>query len=107
MPINSGVHKLWCNYVMEYYTASVSKLLASLGHTERRRVVLDHTLNTLRHIITKKSHVLSKFMISALAGVAQWIECWPASQRVPVPFLIMAHAWVVVQVPDWGPARGN
>ena len=45
--------------------AGVSNLLASLGHTGRRRVVWGHTLNTLRHVITKKSHnVLSKLMIS-------------------------------------------
>ena len=47
------------------YFSGVSKLLASLGHTGRRKVVLGHTLNTLQHVITKKSHaVLSKFMIS-------------------------------------------
>ena len=38
--------------------------MASLGHTGRRRAVLGHTLNTLGHVITKKSHnVLSKFTI--------------------------------------------
>ena len=31
----------------------VSDLLASLGHTGRRRVVLGHTLNTLWHMITE------------------------------------------------------
>ena len=34
----------------------VSKLLASLGHTGRRRVVLGHTLNPWQHVITNKSH---------------------------------------------------
>ena len=39
----------------------VSNLLASLGHTGRRRVVSGHTLNTLQHVITQKTHnVLSK-----------------------------------------------
>ena len=34
-----------------------------LGHPGRRRVALGHPLNTLWHLITKKSHnVLSKFM---------------------------------------------
>ena len=40
------------------------QLFTSLGHPGRRRVVLDHTLNRLWHIITKSSHsVLSKIMI--------------------------------------------
>ena len=30
----------------------------------------------------------------ALAGVAQWIECWPANQRV------------VVWIPSWGTGLG-
>ena len=47
----------------------MSNLLASLGHTGRRRVVLGHTLNTLQHIIIKISHnVLSKFMILCWAS---------------------------------------
>ena len=43
--------------------AGVSKLLASLRHTGRRKLVLVHTLNTLQHEITKKSHILSKCTI--------------------------------------------
>ena len=44
--------------------AGVADLLASQGHTGRRRVVLGHTLETLQRVITKISHnVLSKFMI--------------------------------------------
>ena len=39
----------------------------------------------------------------ALDGVAQWIECQPANQKVAV----RAHAWVEGQVPNWGRARGN
>ena len=38
----------------------VCNLLVSLGHTGRI-VVLGQMLNTLRHVITKTSHVLSKF----------------------------------------------
>ena len=50
--------------------SGLSNLLASLGHTGRRRVVLRHTLNTLWHIITKKSHnVLSKFTMLCWAAV--------------------------------------
>ena len=30
------------------------------------------------------------------AGVAQWVECWPANQKVSlVRFPVRAHAWVV------------
>ena len=50
------------------------KLLASLGHTGRRRVVLGHTLNTLQHVITQKKsrNVFSKFTIL----------CWTTSTTV-------------------------
>ena len=54
----------------------MSKLLASLGHTGRRRVVLGHTLNTLQHIIIKISHnVLSKFMILCWAALIAILSC--------------------------------
>ena len=43
----------------------------------------------------------------ALAGVAQWIECWPANQRPLIQFPLKAHAWVAGQAPSWGCARGN
>ena len=45
--------------------------------------------------------------LGALAGVAQWIECQPANQRVISSITIRAHAWVVSQVPSRGCARGN
>ena len=32
----------------------VPRLLASLGHTGRKGIVLGHTLKTLRYVITKK-----------------------------------------------------
>ena len=56
----------------------MSKLLASLGHSWRR-VVLGHTLNTLRHVITKQSHnVLSKFVILWWATfIAILSHMWP------------------------------
>ena len=38
----------------------------------------------------------------ALAGVSQWIECWPANQRVAGSIPSQAHAWVVGQVPIRG-----
>ena len=54
-----------------------SHLWVSLGHTGRRRVVLGHTANTLRHIITKRSHhVLSTFTISCGAeSQPPWATC--------------------------------
>ena len=65
----------------------VSNLLASLGHTGRRRVVLGHTLNTLQHIITKKSHnVLSKFTILCWAiFIIILSHMWPAGHRLDTP----------------------
>ena len=43
----------------------------------------------------------------ALAGVAQWIECWPGNQKVasPIPSPdtpVRAQAWVADQVPSRG-----
>ena len=38
----------------------------------------------------------------ALAGVAQWIECWPENQGLPVQFPVKAHAWIVGQVSSGG-----
>ena len=48
----------------------------------------------------------------ALAGVAQWIEHWPANQKVANQkvagqFLVRARAWVVPQVPSRGRASGD
>ena len=43
----------------------------------------------------------------ALAGVAQWIECRPANQKVTGPIPVRTRAWVVGQVPSWGCVRGN
>ena len=41
------------------------------------------------------------------AGVAQWIECQPANQRVAGSIPGRAHAWVVGQVPSKGLTRSN
>ena len=43
----------------------------------------------------------------AMAGMAQWIECWHGNQKVASSILVMAHAWVVGQVLSWGCAGGN
>ena len=44
----------------------------------------------------------------ALAGVAQWIKCWTAKQRVAslIPSQL-AHTWGAGQVPKRGHLRGN
>ena len=44
---------------------------------------------------------------NTLAGVAQWIECQPANQRVTGSIPSRAHAWVAGWVPSRGCARGN
>ena len=46
--------------------------------------------------------ISSRKMSIALAGVAQWIECWPENQSVAGSFPVRAHVWVVGQVPSWG-----
>ena len=51
---------------------------------------------------------MSRNVPPALAGVAQWIECWTANQRVSSSIPIRAHARVAGQVPSEGArARGN
>ena len=50
---------------------------------------------------------LRKLCLSALAGMAQWIERWPANQRVTSWFPVGAHTWVAGQVPCRGHVRGN
>lgn len=59
----------------------------SLGCTGTRRVVLGHTLNTLRHVITKTSQkVLSKFTISCGAAFTALPGCTrPAGRRFHTP----------------------
>ena len=66
----------------------VSHLLASLGHTGKIKVVLGHTLNTLRHIIThKKSHnAISKFTILCWAVFIAILGCMrPVGLRLDTP----------------------
>ena len=86
-PRSQGLRCVWCGWVTLHSQAArfqeacgpgfgrfphihllgllyieASGLVASLGHPGRRRVVLGHTLSTLRHIITKIPHnVLSTF----------------------------------------------
>ena len=69
------------------FFSGASNLLASLRHTGRRRVVLSHTLNTLWHVITKKSHnVLSKFTILCWATFTAILGCMrPAGCRLDNP----------------------
>ena len=44
---------------------------------------------------------------TALAGVAQWIECKPVKQGVTCSIPSQAHAWVAGQVPSRGRTRGS
>ena len=46
-------------------------------------------------------------MNTALAGVAQWIECTLGTRQSPVQFTVRAHAWVAGQVPRMGCTKGN
>ena len=50
---------------------------------------------------------IKRFCVLALAGVAQWIDCWPENQRVPSLIPVRARAWVVGQVPSGGCLRAN
>ena len=52
----------------------------------------------------ESAKIVLLFKNSALAGVAQWIECQPANQRVAGLIPSQAHAWVVGQVPTVGGA---
>ena len=65
----------------------LSNLLASLGHTRRRRVVSGHTLNT--QTLTKtdeQKKVLSKFTILCWeAFIAILDHMWPTGYRVDTP----------------------
>ena len=69
----------------------VSNILASLGHTGRRRVVLGHTLNTLPHITTKD--VLSKFIILCWAAFIAILGCMqPLGHKLDTPGGICSQA---------------
>ena len=62
--VGAVIRAVLADLVLAGERAGVSNRLASLAHSERRRVVLGHTLNTFPHVITRESHnVLSKFMI--------------------------------------------
>ena len=60
--------------------AGVSNLLASLGHTGRRRVVLGHTLNTLQHVIMHTQNLIMVYVnlwfCVGLHSQPPWAICW-------------------------------
>ena len=95
-PLSLGI---WEQPFAELNLQSLSRMsdvLAFPGHTGRRRVVLGHTLNTLRHIITKKSHiVLSKFTILCWAAfsppVVDWIPVLTQNFWKKAEFLVMVR----------------
>ena len=51
--------------------------------------------------------IFSKNLSVTLTGLARWVGCYPADKRMPVQFLVGAHAWVVGQVPGWGHVNGS
>ena len=63
------------------------------------------------HWLPTYPHILNIFFIlkvrTALAGVAQWVEHWPANWKFSDRFPVRARAQVVGQVPNWGCVRGN
>ena len=65
----------------------VSNLLASLGHTGRRSIVIGHPLNTVWHVITKNPHnVLSKFTVLCWASFIAVLGCTqPVGHRLDSP----------------------
>ena len=81
----------------------VPKLWASLGHTGRKRVVLDHMLNTLQHVIIKKSHnVLRKFTIlcwATFTAILRYVR--PVGHRLDTPGLdLLVHDFGGKKVSD-------
>ena len=68
---------------------------------QRKKLYINTNFNIRRY-----NHY--KHLYTSLAGVAQWIECWPVNQRmVVVRFPVRAHAWAAGQVPSRGHVRGN
>ena len=81
--------------------AGVSNLLASLGHTGRRRIVLGHTLNTqtLMKIDEQKKKVLSKFTILCWATFIAILGCMcPVGHRL---YTSEPHRETVVSLKVW------
>ena len=51
--------------------------------------------------------IFSKNLSVTLTGLARWVGCYPADKRMPVQFLVGAHAGVAGQGPGWVYAGGN
>ena len=47
-------------------------------------------------------NILMKFIFLALAGVAQWIQCWPVNQRVAGLIPSQDKCLVCGPGPQWG-----
>ena len=52
-------------------------------------------------------NILPKNMTASMAGVAQWVECGPAKQRVTGSIPSQGTCWVGGQVPSRGHVRVN
>ena len=93
----------------EYYKVHCRKEGQKKENHKQNCIQVSRNDNTLPHL---KFTIFNLKILqdSALAGVAQLIECQTVDQKVKrllVPFLVRAHAWVVGQVPSRGHARGN
>ena len=64
-----------------------------------------HKCKQMRETDTQK--VMLMLLSTALAGVAQWIECQTVNPKVASWFPVRAHAWVAGQDPSGGHVRGN
>ena len=65
---------------LNMHLSRVSKLLASLGLTGRRRVVLGHTLNILRHVIIQTNLIMFLVNLRFCVGPhsqPSWTACSP------------------------------
>ena len=67
--------------------------------SQKSYTIFSVTINLLEGV-TRSS---LKIRESALASVAQWIECQPANPKgSPVRFPVRAHAWPATQAPSSG-----
>ena len=65
--------------------------------------------NNLSGLFKKKKLLYFSYIksnIIALAGVAQWIDCWPVNLMLD-RFPVRALVWIAGQVPSWGHVGGN